>query len=274
MTYDFDWQKAIHDPCFWALRYGEFPGVTRDEVNEYIEEYDFLNLAILEEDPLAGYVGEGDDPELANVEVGYRRLAIPFPEDYVWQMDFAAEEGESLTGIYHAISHPELDLVHILPTSTGLSLAEESGHERLPGLRWAELKQIESCLTRQGFDLFDVQALVPLLYPVVDHITFDELEDVRRALSASWQGLRILNATQAEQWLDWTITVYHQGQVLWLNEEKKWIELNRYDGDAQPCDLWTQTDGEWQTISVMSERHTQEEARRFSRFFSMLKRYS
>jgi hypothetical protein len=27
-----------------------------------------------------GYVGEGDDPQLAEVEVGYRRLALPFPK--------------------------------------------------------------------------------------------------------------------------------------------------------------------------------------------------
>ena len=137
MPHPFNWQEAIHDPRFWAVRYGgQFPGVTDEEIDSYIGENDFLNLAILEDDPLAGYVGEGDDPQLANVEVGYRRLGLSFPEGFAWQMDFAAEDAEHMTGIYHAISHPDLDLTGILgPTTTGLSLAEESGHPRLPGDR-------------------------------------------------------------------------------------------------------------------------------------------
>jgi hypothetical protein len=109
MPSDFNWQQAVHDPRFWALRYccsryDPFPGVTDEDVDAYISEHDFLNLAILEDDPLAGYVGEGDDPALADVEVGYRRLALPFPEGYVWHMDFAAEEGKQMTGMYHEIS--------------------------------------------------------------------------------------------------------------------------------------------------------------------------
>src|ERR1700704_4473710 len=99
MPTTFDWQQAVHDPRFWAIRYrcdGHwylFPGVTGKAIQSYIDQHDFLNLDILEDDPLAG---------------GYRRLSIPFPEHFTWHIDFAAEEGAALTGIYHTLSHPDL----------------------------------------------------------------------------------------------------------------------------------------------------------------------
>jgi hypothetical protein len=88
MSKDFAWHKAVHDLRFWALlycysRYRQFPGVTDEEIKSYSDVYDFLHLAILEDDPLAGYVGEGDAPQLAEMEVGYHRLAFPFPEDFI-----------------------------------------------------------------------------------------------------------------------------------------------------------------------------------------------
>lgn len=274
MPNSFDWQEAMHDPRFWAVRYGEFPGVTREESDSYIGEYDFLNLAILEDDPLAGYVGEGDDPQLAEVEVGYRRLVLPFPEGYMWLMDFAAEEGEGMTGIYHAIFHPDLDPAGFLhPTSTGLSLAEESGHPRLPGLRWAELKQIQTCLAQNWHGDFDVRAVVPLLYPVVEWITFDELEDVRQTLAKAWQELRVLNTTQIDRWLDETITVYDRGRVLQLNDQKEWKPL--YWNLGYEGKFWVQTEENgWQTFRLWSERYFKNDSRRFVPFFSMLERYS
>lgn len=277
MSNTFNWQEAIHDPRFWAVRYGgQFPGVTDEEIDSYIDEHDFLNLAILEDDPLAGYVGEGDDPQLAEVEVGYRRLALSFPEGYLWLMDFAAEDGEHMTGIYHAIFHPDMDPAGFLhPTSTGLSLAEESGHQRLPGLRWAELKQIQTCLAKNWHSDFDVQAVVPLLYPVIELITFDELDDVRQTLATAWQELHMLDSAQVEQWLDETIEVYEKGWVLHFDSQKEW-RPNPYQKQPYPQeDLWIQTEERrWQTFHPSSERYFKKDSRQFSPFFSILEWYA
>lgn len=277
MLNTFDWQQAVHDPRFWAVRYGGFPGVTEEAYNAYIAEYDFFNLAILEEDPLAGYVGEGDDPQLADVEVGYRRLSLPFPEGYIWQMDFAAEDGEFMTGIYHAIFHPDMDQTGILASlsgqgdTTGLSLAEESGHPRLPGLRWAELKQIATCLTQNRRGDFDVRAIIPLLYPVVELITFDDLQDVRQALAAAWRDLQVLDAAQIGPWLDENITVYEKGWE--LRFEKEWKP--RYRTPSYEDTLWVQTGKEgWKTTRSTSMRHIKRDSQQFLPFFSMLERYS
>ncbi|HVU67828.1 MAG TPA: hypothetical protein VHD63_11885 [Ktedonobacteraceae bacterium] len=281
MPTDFNWQQAVHDPRFWALRYGcskydPFPGVAPEEVSQYIEEQDFLNLAILDEDPLAGYVGEGDDPQLAEIEVGSRRLVLPFPEGYSWLMDFAAEDGENLTGIYHELFHPEMDpMGYLHPTSRGLALAEESGHERLPGLRWAELKQIEACLRHQSFALFDLQAIVPLLYFIVNPVSFDEYDEVCHTLAGCWQGLRVLDAVQADQWLSHYVTVYHQGQEWWRDEQKEWHSWRAYAPSAQSRTLWTHSEENgWQTINESSYRHTREDGHPFLPFFSMLQRFS
>jgi hypothetical protein len=50
MAKTFNWYEAIHDPRFWAVRYccdgkyRQFPGVTGEESQSYIDEYDFLQL--------------------------------------------------------------------------------------------------------------------------------------------------------------------------------------------------------------------------------------
>jgi hypothetical protein len=273
MPTTFNWQNAIHDPRFWAMRYEGLPGISWEEIHSYIEESDFLNLAILEDDPLAGYAGEDDDLQLAEVEVGDRCLALPFPEGYIWLMDFATEDSPCLAGIYHTISHPTIDPVGFLHTnSTGLSLAEESGHQRLPGLRWTELKYIQNCLAQNWSGDFDVWAIVPLLYPVVQFITFDELEDVRYTLTAAWQNLGALNAKQVDSWLDDLIIVYDKGRILRLDDQKEWKPLpgeRVYEGE-----LWIQTGkDEWKTFHSSSERYFKKDSSQFLPFFSMLERY-
>ncbi|SRR5579884_1276089 len=263
-----DWQQIVHDPRFWAMRYERFPGVTDKEGDAYF--YEFYRLT--EEDDedeydfLAGYVGEGDDPLPPETDAdakGWRTVSIPFPENYSWKIEFATD-GEHAEGIYHTLFHPDLP-------PEGLSMAEESGHERLPGLRWTELKQIERCLSRHGQGEFDVKAMVPLLYPVVGWINFDELQDVRQTLATAWQELQVLDANQTELWLDDLIEVYDRGWVLRL-EHKDWKPLSIYrQALYNGSPLWIQTaENGWQTPSLASTRNLKKDTRRFLPFFSML----
>lgn len=276
----FSWQEAIYDPRFRAVRYHcdgtyrQFPGVTGKERRSYLDEYDFLQQAPLEHDLLAEDKGDGHNSRSAEGGVGYRRLALPFPEGYTWLMDFAPEDGEGTPGIYHAIFHPDMDQAGVLrTTSTGIPLAKESWHQRLPGLRWVELRQIQSCLARNWHGEFAVQAVVPLLYPVVDWITFDELEEVRHTLASAWQELRVLKVKQVDRWLQQIITIYDRGQLLRLNDREKWEPLPwnlGYEGD-----LWVQAEKDgWQTLRHWSERSIENNSRQFLPFFSMLARYS
>lgn len=268
----FDWQKAIHDPRFWALRYENFPGVTQEEVDAYCNEYDFLNVAILQDDPLAGYAGEGDEPLPADVEIGCRSLPIPFPEGYTWKIAFAAEEGKDMTGIYHELYHPTIK------NPQGLSIAVESGSPFLPGLRWIELKQIASCLEQNWSGDFDRQAIVPLLYPVVELITLDELQEVRQTLSAAWHDLQVLDEAQIEPWLNEIITVYDKGwEWRFDGEWKPTYQIRHYEqGQWVPYDgdLWIQTGDKWEFCGKPFRRYTEGDAHLFLPFFTMLERYS
>ena len=268
----FDWQQAIRDPRFWAVRYGKFPGVTQEEIDAYFDEYDFLNVAIFEDDPLAGYVGEGDEPLPAGVEIGYRSLSLIFPENYTWNIAFAAEEGEKMTGIYHEIYHPTIE------NPTGLSIAVESGSPFLPGLRWIELKQIATCLVQNWSGNFDIQAIIPLLYPVVELITFDELQDVRQTLATAWRDLQVLDEDQIDHWLNEVITVYDKGWEWRFEKEWKPAYSTRYYKRGQwvhyDGELWVHTENGWQTFQRMSKRYFEEDTRPFLPFFTMLERYS
>src|SRR5690242_21584934 len=60
-------------------------------------------------------------------------LRLAFPETYTWQLEFGAG-GE----VMHKIYHPQVCL-------GGREIAEEGANCELPGLRWAELKQMVAC---------------------------------------------------------------------------------------------------------------------------------
>ena len=275
MLQSIDWQQAVHDPRFWALRYnGKFPTVTEEDYLSY--RYEFYQLAALEDDdsdddPLAGYAGEGDElePEGEEAEIGWRTLSLPFPETYSWKIELVTEEASpGAAGIYHSLFHPDF-------SPKGFLLAEESGHPSRPGLRWTELKQIETCLARQGFSDFEVKAVIPLLYPAVWKITFDDLQDVRQTLATVWQDLQVLDSTQAEQWLDDILEVYEKGWTLHLDAQKEW---KPYPFQKQPYpqrEIWMQTEGNvWQTSINTSSRYTGRDAHQWLPFFSMLERYA
>lgn len=66
---------------------------------------------------------------------------------------------------------------------------------------------------------------MPLLYPVVWRVAFDDLEEVRSTLAAAWQALGILDTVQANTWLDETITIYDKGQDFMLDAQREWKSL-------------------------------------------------
>jgi hypothetical protein len=264
-----DWQQIVHDPRFWAIRYAslaEVPGVTQEDHLFYFSE--FYRLAEDEDDFLAGYAGDGDDPPPPETDAtarGWRTVSIPFPENYTWNIELTTEDGHA-NGIYHTLFHPDL-------LSRGLSIAEEGGHERLPGLRWAELKQVERCLNRHWQGYFDVRAIVTLLYPVVKWITFDDLAEVRQTLAAAWLDLQVLSASQTEQWLDDIIKVYDHGWVLYLDAQKNWKPLSIYKQALyNQGPLWIEGANGWQTPGLASKRNLKKDTRQFLPFFSMLER--
>lgn len=126
-------------------------------------------------------------------------LTLFFPENYTWALEFAGGE------IAHRIFHPK-----IYPHR--IKIAEESGHELLPGLRWSELKQIVICLQQERTGTFDPQAVYPLLYPVVGMVTFAEYDEVRQTLHTVWETLQIFEPSQMKRWLDETIEVYEKNR--------------------------------------------------------------
>ena len=195
-------------------------------------------------------------------------LSLPFPEGFVWQIDDTSED-EMNMATYHTLHHPTFYPENVYPE--GAFIAEEGPDDHLPALRWTELKQMGTCLTRHWQGDFDVNAVIPLLYLLVRYITFDELEDVRQTLGTAWQRLRVLDASQTDQWLAQIITIYDNGHYLWLDEQK-WKPLGGQAGFQG--DLWIQEGEDWKTPCERSRRPIHEDSHHFFHFFSMLERFS
>src|SRR5262249_5482050 len=135
-----------------------------------------------------------------------------FPENYTWMLEFGGYE------LSHQIHHPQ-----VYPG--GLPIAVESAHFLLPGLRWAELKQmVACCLQPQWSEAFDPQTLYPLLYTIVDPVTFAEYDEVRQTLRTAWDALQIVSQPQLEHWLDASIRVYEKGRLLSHDAMRGWYD--------------------------------------------------
>jgi hypothetical protein len=195
-------------------------------------------------------------------------LRLSFPENYTWQLQFAEYE------CGHLLYHPEV-------SPEGRLIAGESAHYHLPGLRWAELKQMVACCLPPGWaETFDSHTLYPLLYPIADPVTLSEYDEVRQMLRAAGDALQIVPPAQLEPWLDATITVYDQGRVLHFDAAQGWYDpAERYAQDpkviqtrrtVQEGDLWLPDPaGGWYTNWPWSLRR---DARSFAPFFAMLDR--
>jgi hypothetical protein len=251
-----NWNEALAYPCFWAHHYALHLSETGDLESffgrsaEQCQEFFLLLYGDTDfETPLP--------PDTKYVSVPASVLRLSFPENYTWMLEFGA--GEVAHQIYHPQRYPD-----------GLPIAVEGGNFCLPGLRWAELKQmVACCLQPEWPEAFDPQTLYPLLYTVVDPVTFVEHDEVRQTLRTAWEALQIIKPFQLEKWLDVSIRVYEQGQVLHYETAQGWHDPQ---GNINEEELWLLDPAEgWYTNWPWSLRH---DARLFAPFFELLERYT
>jgi len=254
-----NWSEALAHPCFWTWHYAlhlnayaqytgglsSFFGPAAQECEEYGRLLYGDNVSQMPSPP------DADD-----IFVPASMLMLSFPEKYTWALAFG--DGEVTHQIYHPQRYPD-----------GLLIAVESGHFLLPGLRWAELKQMVACLQPGWLLAFDLQTLYPLLYPVVDPVTFAEYDEVRQTLRSVWEALQLSEPFQLEKWLDASIRVYEKGRVLHYDAAQGWHDPL---GDIHEEKLWLPDPaGGWYTNWPWSARH---DARTFAPFFEMLERHT
>ncbi len=250
-----DWRGAFADPRFWAGRYwfvdehviADLLGVSSQECDDYYRDQ---------------VVGYDDDPMLVTRDPQFTRGStrwLSFPESYTWRMEITQ------AGNFHTIFHPQM-------YPHGAFIAEESGHALLPGLRWAELKQMVACLQQEQSEVFESRAVFPLLYPVVLPITFDELNDVRQMLYAAWEALHLFKPPQLDPWLDEILQVYEKGKVFHYDPGQGWYEPDYAIYPATDLPLWTYDPGRgWHTNTGASLR---QDSSKFIHFFDMLERHA
>ncbi len=207
-----NWSEALANPCFWAAHYTAHLSDKDDLVESFFDYKDsqckeFL-LCLYGDDDFAMPLPPDTEYEYIPVSV----LELSFPENFTWTLEFGGD------GLAHQIYHPQ-----IYPE--GLLIAEEGGSPFLPGLRWAELKQMVACsLLPEWFEAFDPQTLYPLLYTIVDPVTKAEYDEVRQTLRTAWETLQVGKLSQLEQWLNASISVYEKGQQLSYDVVQGWYE--------------------------------------------------
>ncbi len=295
-----NWSEALADPCFWVGRYAQNRPGDRD-VEKDIEaffgrsfeacepfhlrlygniDYDtplFADDADDETEPPASPDEEYDYSDYDDQIPPTSILRLPFPESYTWQLEFADYQ------VTHLIYHPE-----VYPG--GRAIAVEGHTSLLPGLRWAELKQMVACLLPPDWSpVFDPHILYPLLYPIVDPVTLAEYDEVRQTLRAAWGALRIVPPLQLEPWLDVRINVFENGRLLAHDETLEWNDraTRRAPADIQDPkvietdwtvvagDMWARDpDGGWFIHWPVWQPATSRtnDAGSFAPFFEMLER--
>ncbi|HEX6480006.1 MAG TPA: hypothetical protein VF043_14280 [Ktedonobacteraceae bacterium] len=269
-----NWSEALADPCFWAAHYALHLANASD-----LESFFGRKASHCEEFLLHLYGDEDFETPLpsdtwpSDIKYEYTPasvLGLSFPENYTWILEFGG------CGLTHEIYHPQM-------YPGGLLIAVESGHYRLPGLRWTELKQMVTCCLQPDWpEAFDPQTLYPLLYTVVDPVTALEYDEVRQTLRTAWEVLQVMKPLQLEKWLDASIRVYEKGRVLSYDAAQGW-----YDPEEQLAqnpkvllaprnikeeDLWLpDPTGGWFCNEYHSMRH---DADLFTPFFEMLERHT
>lgn len=179
-----NWAAALADPRFWACYYsltddvyGPVWGLSQRDVRTYT--YTLMGCA--------------DHPELLNSDeagemVEGSVLRLRFPEDFTWTISMGPEG--DLHVMHHPTTHPN-----------GQLIAEVSGHEQWPGLRWAEALQVAHCLRGHWTADFPVDAVLPLLTPVIGLSPDDSSDEVHAVLAGAWRALGAVAADQLEVWL-------------------------------------------------------------------------
>ena len=148
-----NWSEALAHPCFWALHYYTLFSDT-DKLDAFFDcsveqGHEFFRLLHGDEDfetPLP--------PDTEYEYIPASVLTLSFPENYTWALEFGGD------GLAHHIYHPQEPLEE-------LPIAVVGGHALLPGLRWAEVKQMVACLQPTWPATFALQTVYPLLYPIV-----------------------------------------------------------------------------------------------------------
>jgi hypothetical protein len=187
-------------------------------------------------------------------------LTLSFPENYTWALEFGGD------GLAHHIYHPQEPLEE-------LPIAVVGGHALLPGLRWAEVKQMVACLQPTWPATFALQTVYPLLYPIVDPVTFAEYDEVRQTLGTAWEALQVVKPSQLEGWLDVSISVYEKGRIVRYDAAHGWQALSP-SGNVNEEKLWlADRAGDWFCTSRYSMRRYGSHDI-FTPFFDMLERHT
>ena len=179
-----NWAEALADPRFWACYYG----LTEDV---------YIPVLGLSEREITAFfytlMGCSNHPELldrddADELVDGSVIRLPFPGDFNWTISMGPE------GDLHVIVHPT-----VYPS--GQVIAEVSGHEHWPGLRWIEALQIARCLREHWTADFPVDAVLPLLTPVIGLRSQDAFDEVHDTLAAARRAWSAIPAERLESWL-------------------------------------------------------------------------
>lgn len=290
-----NWSEVLADPCFWVGRYAQNHHWERDvdrDVETFFgrsfEDCDEFHLRLYGDDNAEAPLAADDDIETPlppDAEGDYSdfedygpasTLELSFPENYTWRLLFADHQVAHL--IYHPQEYPG-----------GHTIAMEGANAVLPGLRWAELKQmVACCLSPEWAPAFDPHILYPLLYPIVDPVTLAEYDEVRQTLRTAWEALRIVPPSQLEAWLDVRISVFENGRVLRHDAEQGWYDpaerraqeqahaptVNQNSRPAIEGGLWAPDPaGGWYTRwPTWGRTFRSNDARPFAPFFEMLDR--
>jgi hypothetical protein len=298
-----NWSEALADPCFWAARYernhwGE--RYVEQDIAAFFgrsdEQYEAFLLQLYGDVDMDTPLHADDEvetslpPDAADEDNDYNDytefeylpptsiLRVAFPENYTWQLEFGAG-GEVAHGIYHPQVYPG-----------GRAIAEEGANFELPGLRWAELKQmVACCLPLDWYQDVDPHMLYLLLYPIVDPVTLAEYDEVRQTLRTAWEALRIVPPGQLERWLEGRIHIFEQGRLLRYDAAQGWYDPDERDAQEYAHDpsviqvtrtiiegdLWVPDPdgGGWCTHwPVWRSGNYRRDARPFTPFFAMLDR--
>ncbi len=196
-----DWQTALMDKRFWVWYYINFweiedEEVTEDEditegeeTTEDEEEYESpvergARIFSVTVDSIDEFYEElkGYDYDVAPLNV----LDVPFPENYIWRIEFWPES------IEHNLIHPDFP--------DPLFLGSDNGHCVLPTLRLDDVLAVTACLQRNWTADYSPHVILPLCAVLVGGT--DERGRKRQVFRDAWRTLGLLDDAHLEMMLD------------------------------------------------------------------------